>query len=80
MIYFIDKIPDKDGFHLIHNNSCLRRFFTSSIIYLGDFDTCEKAFETAQKVYSKVKFCSFCLPECIEKEEPIYKPNRDLFN
>lgn len=44
MIYFIDKIPDKDGFHLIHNNSCLRRFFTSSIIYLGDFDTCEKAF------------------------------------
>ena len=79
MFYFVNKVPDREGFHLIHREDCFKCFLASDIVYLGSFNSCEEAIKAAQKVFTEVKFCDFCLPNCIKKDELITEPRKELF-
>lgn len=77
--YYLSKIPNKDGNYEIHSNKCLRHFLNGNRIYLGEFASCEEAFQKAKTYYENVAFCSFCLPKCIPENKAPYEPNGDLF-
>ena len=77
--YYITKIPNKSGFHVLHTKNCFKCFISVHTLYLGEFDTCEEAVKVAQKYFKKVLPCDFCLPNCLPEEENPYKPNEHLF-
>jgi hypothetical protein len=77
--YYINKVPNKDGFNVLHIKGCFRCFFASHKICLGAFETCEEAVIEAHKYFKKVLACSFCLPNCFPDKEKPYKPSKELF-
>ena len=77
--YYINKIPNSNGFYILHMKGCFRCFLAAHTIFFGSFETCQQAVKKAQQQFGKVVPCNFCLPNCFPQKDEHYKPNKQLF-
>lgn len=61
--YYIDKLPDKYGGHVVHASGCLEMPVTANRFYLGTFNSCQNAVIAAHRFYKKIEGCRRCCPE-----------------
>ncbi|WP_025769961.1 hypothetical protein [Thioalkalivibrio sp. HK1] len=64
--YFVNKKPQENGEHEIHNGSDPCRCFPApeNLVSLGQCIDCHKAVAIARRYYSKVDGCKYCALAC----------------
>lgn len=64
--YYVNKKPDKDGFHEVHHIICphLSEVDLDAFVYLGRFNSCHKALAEAKKHFTQADGCRRCASSC----------------
>lgn len=64
MRYYVNKNPQANGDHEVHDSSCSRLPLQDNRLYLGDFSACAPAVAEAKRTYRKANGCFYCSPSC----------------
>lgn len=50
--------------HEVHKTGCYYLSIANSTTYLGEFNSCHDAVESAKKIYPNSDGCAYCCPAC----------------
>jgi hypothetical protein len=67
--YYMAKRPQINDRHLVHHESCPFLNEKNNSIYLGNFNSGEKALIEGEKYFSGTTPCRFCLKEQLENKK-----------
>lgn len=62
--YFLNREPQANGDHEVHNENCNYLPTESNRKYLGMFNNCQEAVREASNYYSQVNGCYHCSYDC----------------
>lgn len=62
--YFVNRKPNNDGYHEVHNEECKNLPISINCFYLGMFITCEEAMLEAASTFQYSNGCHHCIAEC----------------
>lgn len=62
--YYVNKNAQPNGDHEVHTENCDFLPDVLNRVYLGYFDSCEKAVTEAVKIFPQSNGCYFCAREC----------------
>lgn len=62
--YYVNRNPQVNGDHEVHDEYCRYLPTVSNRMYLGLFYSCRGAVIEAKKTYSNADGCKTCSPEC----------------
>jgi len=62
--YYVNKNPQPNGDHEVHESGCEWMPEPQNRQYLGDFSNCHPAVVAAKKIYPTADGCAHCSPEC----------------
>jgi len=75
--YFVNKLNQKDGTHIVHSERCVFMPITKSLcIPLGVHNTCADAVVCASDFYENVRGCFVCLEA---KNKELNTSNREMY-
>ncbi len=60
--YYVNQNSQANGDHEVHKEGCT--YMPTNRLYLGDFNSCHPAVESAKKVYPTADGCYWCSQEC----------------
>jgi len=63
-LYYVNAIPQPNGDHEVHVNTCRYFLVMHNRTYLGEFETCQEAVHAAKKLYQNANGCSGCCKPC----------------
>jgi hypothetical protein len=66
--YYLSKRPNSGNRHHVHQDDCPFITDNKNMIYLGEFNSEEKALIEGEKYVSEATCCRFCLKEGAENE------------
>ncbi|HVI46206.1 MAG TPA: hypothetical protein VM802_15125 [Chitinophaga sp.] len=62
--YYVSRIEQSNGDHEVHDQRCTFLPSLGNRLYLGEFESCREAINSAREIYSGVDGCKFCSPTC----------------
>lgn len=65
--YYVCKIPNENGKHEVHKESCPDIPNKEDLILIGIFQICSDAMVEARKIYPEVNGCYYCCFPCHKK-------------
>lgn len=62
--YYVNKNPQSNGDHEVHEESCRYLPLLQNRLYLGQYSSCKDAVSEAKRTYPKADGCKTCSPSC----------------
>lgn len=63
-LFYVNKNPQENGDHEVHEYGCTHAPNSENAEYLGNFSSCREAVKEARKKYPTADGCYYCAPAC----------------
>jgi len=63
-VYYVNKIAQEDGKHIVHKSGCKHLPDDLNRVYLGDYLSCKSAVLKSLEYFNNSNGCVYCSQEC----------------